>query len=83
MENVKKLENELKAVIEKEKRALNDAYDDVVKKLNKERDHLQKELRKEYKNAKKYVKKNPEVSLGAALAGGLLAGIVIAKILNR
>jgi len=83
MDNVKKLEKELKDVIDREKEALNEAYDDLVIKLQNERDRLQKELRKEYKQAKKYVKKNPEVSLGAALAGGLVAGIIIAKILNR
>jgi ElaB/YqjD/DUF883 family membrane-anchored ribosome-binding protein len=83
MENVKKLEKDLKDIIEKEKEALNDAYDDMVIKLQKERDRLQKELRKEYKQAKKYVKKNPEISVGAAIAGGLVAGIVVAKLLNR
>lgn len=83
MDNVKKMEKELKEVVQKEKEALNDAYEDVVLKLQNERDRLQKDLRKEYKNARKYVKKNPELSVGSALAGGLLAGIVISKLLNR
>lgn len=83
MADTKSTEKELKEAIKKEKEALNDAYGDMLKKLNSERDKISKEIRSEYKNARKYVKKNPETGLGVALAGGLLVGFVLAKLFNR
>lgn len=83
MADLKTTEKELKDAIKKEKEALNDAYDDMLKKLKTEREKISKEIRSEYKNARRYVKKNPETGLGAALAGGLLVGFVLAKLFNR
>lgn len=83
MADLKKTEKEIKDIINKEKEALNDAYSDLLNKLKSEREKFQKDLQNEYKSARKYVKKNPETGLGIALAGGLLVGLVIGKILNR
>lgn len=83
MADLKATEKELKDAISKEKEALNDAYDEIVKKLSKERDKITKDIRNEYKSARKYVKKNPETGLGVALAGGLIAGIVLATLFNK
>lgn len=83
MADLKSTEKEIKEIIQKEKDALSKAYGDVLNKLQDERSKLQKELRNEYKTAKKYVKKNPESGVGIALAGGVLLGIVIGKLINR
>lgn len=83
MADLKATEKEIKEIIQKEKDALSKAYGDVLNKLQDERNKLQKELRSEYKTAKKYVKKNPESGVGIALAGGVLLGIVIGKLINR
>lgn len=83
MADLKSTEKEIKEIIQKEKDALSKAYSDVLNKLQDERNKLQKELRSEYKTAKKYVKKNPESGVGIALAGGVLLGIVIGKLINR
>jgi ElaB/YqjD/DUF883 family membrane-anchored ribosome-binding protein len=83
MVDLKKTEKEIKESIQKEKKALNEAYNNYVDRLKNESDKIQKEIRSEYKTAKKYVKKNPETGVGIALAGGLLVGFVIAKLFNR
>ncbi len=83
MADFKITEKELKDAIKKEKEALNAAYNDVIDRLQNERNRITKEIRGEYKQARKYVKKNPETGLGVALAGGLLVGFVIAKLINR
>jgi ElaB/YqjD/DUF883 family membrane-anchored ribosome-binding protein len=83
MADVKSMEKELKQAIEKEKKALNDAYEDMLGKLKKEQKKFQKELKSEYDDARKYVKDNPETGLGIALAGGLLLGFAISKLIRR
>jgi ElaB/YqjD/DUF883 family membrane-anchored ribosome-binding protein len=83
MADLKKAEKDIKDTIKKEKEALTDAYGDMLNKLKSERDKISKDIQSEYKNAKKYVKKNPETGLGVALAGGLVVGFILAKILKR
>ncbi|MEX0772689.1 MAG: hypothetical protein WEB89_00145 [Balneolales bacterium] len=58
-------------------------YDKLLEKLNLEKDRIEKELKGEYENARKYVKSNPEEGVAYAFAGGLLLGIVVAKILSK
>jgi ElaB/YqjD/DUF883 family membrane-anchored ribosome-binding protein len=81
--DIKEKERQLKDALIKEKEELTATYNDIVSKLKVEGEKLQVDLRKEYDNAKKYVKKNPETGVGVALAGGLLIGIVIAKLLKK
>lgn len=81
--NIKEKEKQLKDALVKEKEELKVAYYDILDKLKVEGEKLQVDLRKEYDNAKKYVKKNPETGVGVALAGGLLIGFVIAKLLRK
>jgi ElaB/YqjD/DUF883 family membrane-anchored ribosome-binding protein len=83
MADLKKAEKDIKDTIKKEKEALTVAYGDMLNKLKSERDKISKDIQSEYKNAKKYVKKNPETGLGVALAGGLVVGFILAKILKR
>ena len=81
--DIKEKERQLKDALLKEKEELRATYNDIIGKLKVEGEKLQVDLRKEYDNAKKYVKKNPETGVGVALAGGLLIGIVIAKLLKK
>lgn len=83
MADLKSTEKELKAAIEKEKKALHDTYGDILQKLRSEREKLQGEIKGEYENARKYVKKNPETGVGVALLGGLFVGIVLSRLLRR
>ena len=81
--DIKAKEQELKTLFEKEKEELKKTYSEIADKLKTEGDRLQVDLRKEYDLAKKYVKEHPETSIGAAVAGGLIAGILIAKLLKK
>ncbi|MCC5913552.1 MAG: DUF883 family protein [Balneolaceae bacterium] len=83
MADIKDAEKELKEAIKKEKKALNDAYDDMVGRLKKEQKRLSNEFQKEVEQARTYVKKNPEASLGIALASGLVVGLALSKLFRR
>lgn len=83
MAEEKSKETELKEAIAKEKEAIVDTYDEILSKFKAEREKLQKEVGREIDNARKYVKDNPDTGVGIALAGGIIAGIIIGKILNR
>lgn len=83
MADTKKIEKEVKEVISKEREKLEGIYAELIEKLNGERERLSSDLQREYKNARKYVSSHPETGIGAAFAGGLLAGIIITKILSR
>lgn len=83
MAEQKSKEKELKEAIAKEKEAIVDTYDEILNKFKSEREKLQKEMGREIENARKYVKDNPDTGVGIALAGGIIAGIIIGKILNR
>lgn len=83
MADLKGKEKELKETLEREREEIKKMYADVQKRLKSESDRIQKDIRKEYRQARKYVKKNPETGVGAALAGGFLLGLVIAKLLKR
>ena len=81
--DIKEKEKQLKDALLKEKEELRATYNDILSKLKVEGEKLQVDFRKEYDNAKKYVKKNPETGVGVALAGGLLIGLLVAKILKK
>jgi ElaB/YqjD/DUF883 family membrane-anchored ribosome-binding protein len=83
MADFKEKEQEIRDTFLREKEELKKTYNEIVEKLKKEGDKLQGDIQKEYDNARKYVKEHPETGLGIALAGGLLIGFAIAKILNR
>ncbi len=79
----KEKEKQIKDTLMKEKEELKVAYSDLIEKLRSEGEKMQLDLRNEYDNAKKYVKKNPETGVGIALAGGLIIGLAIAKLLKK
>lgn len=81
--DIKEKEKQLKDALVKEKEELRATYNDILGKLRVEGEKLQGDLRKEYDSAKKYVKKNPETGVGVALAGGLLIGLIVAKVLKK
>lgn len=83
MADLKATEKEIRETLQREKEELKDSYNNLVKRLQDEGNKLQGELQKEYKSAKKYVKKNPETGVGIALAGGLLIGLALAKLVKR
>ncbi|MCC5907754.1 MAG: DUF883 family protein [Balneolaceae bacterium] len=83
MADLKAKEKELKEALQKEKEELKNTYEDIRKRLKSESDRLQGDIQKEYDQAKKYVKQHPETGVGIALAGGLLIGFALAKLLNR
>lgn len=83
MADLKATEKEIRETLQKEKEELKNSYNNLVKRLQDEGTKLQGDLQKEYKSAKKYVKKNPETGVGIALAGGLLIGLTLAKLLKR
>ncbi len=83
MTDLKAKEQEIKDTLLREKEELKKTYNEIVDMLKKEGDKLQGDIQQEYENARKYVKQHPETGIGIALAGGLLIGFAIAKILSR
>jgi|AntRauTorcE11897_2_1112592.scaffolds.fasta_scaffold03081_5 ElaB/YqjD/DUF883 family membrane-anchored ribosome-binding protein len=82
MANSKKTE-ELKETLEKEKQYIEDRYSQVLDTLEYERDRIQNELRREFRTARRYVRANPEIGVGAAFAGGILAGVVLSVLIKK
>lgn len=78
-----KTAEELKEALEKEKQYIEDRYTQVLDTLEYERDRIQNELRREFRTARRYVRANPEIGVGAAFAGGILAGVVLSAILKK
>lgn len=78
-----KTAEELKAALEKEKQYVEDRYTQILDTLEYERDRIQNELRREFRTARRYVRANPEIGVGAAFAGGILAGVVLAAIFKK
>lgn len=82
MANSNKTE-ELKDALEKEKEYIEDRYTQMLDTLEYEKDRIQNELRREFRTARRYVRANPEVGVGAAFAGGILAGVLLTSLLKR
>jgi ElaB/YqjD/DUF883 family membrane-anchored ribosome-binding protein len=83
MADLKAKEQEIKDTIQKEKEELKNTYNEIIEKLKTEGERLQGDIQREYENARKYVKEHPETGVGVALAGGLLIGFAISKILSK
>ncbi len=81
--DLKEKEKQIKETLLKEREELKVAYNDILNKLKSEGEKIQSDLRKEYDSAKNYVKKNPETGVGIALAGGLIIGLALAKLLRK
>ena len=74
---------ELKDALEKEKQYIEDRYSEVLDTLEYERDRIQNELRREFRTARRYVRANPEIGVGAAFAGGIMAGVLISTLFKK
>lgn len=74
---------ELKEALEKEKQYIEDRYTQVLDTLEYERDRIQNELRREFRTARRYVRANPEIGVGAAFAGGILAGVLLSTMFKK
>jgi len=83
MADLKEKEQEIRETIQKEKEELKNTYNEIIEKLKTEGERLQGDIQREYENARKYVKEHPETGVGVALAGGLLIGFAISKILSK
>lgn len=59
------------------------SYKHMMDKLSNEKARVDHAMRKEYRSARKYVRANPETGLIAALAAGLLSGIVLSLLFCR
>lgn len=75
--------DELKEALEKEKQYIEDRYTQVLDTLEYERDRIQNELRREFRTARRYVRANPEIGVGAAFAGGILAGVLLSAMFKK
>jgi len=82
-EQNKKSEQETSSEFEAERKAVESLYDDIINTLKSERENLEREVRHEYRNARRYVRANPEQGVGIAFAGGIIAGILLGKLISR
>ena len=78
-----KTAEELKDALEKEKQYIEDRYTQVLDTLEYERNRIQNELRREFRTARRYVRANPEIGVGAAFAGGILAGVLLSAMIKK
>ena len=78
-----KTAEELKDALEKEKEYIENRYAQVLDTLEYERDRIQNELRREFRTARRYVRANPEIGVGAAFAGGILAGVLLSAMFKK
>lgn len=78
-----KTAEELQEALEKEKQYIEDRYTQVLDTLEYERDRIQNELRREFRTARRYVRANPEIGVGAAFAGGMLAGLLLSAMSKK
>jgi len=54
-------------------------YDDLIDRIQDEREWIERELRHEYRNARRYVRANPEKGVGIALLAGVVIGILLGR----
>jgi ElaB/YqjD/DUF883 family membrane-anchored ribosome-binding protein len=66
--------------LSEEKQAVETAYNKIIDQLKIEKERAERELKHEYRNARRYVRANPEIGVGLAFVGGLLTGIILAKL---
>lgn len=83
MDDSQTIEEELKEALHKEKKNVEDRYSQILNNLEKEREKIQAEIRREFRTARRYVRANPEIGIGAAFAGGILAGVLISAMFNK
>ncbi len=83
MEKSKSVEDELKDALNKEKKNVEDRYSQILSNLDQEKEKIQNEIRREFRTARRYVRANPEVGVGAAFAGGVLAGLLLTTLFKK
>ncbi len=66
-----------------ETQILDRSCQDIIEKLNQEKERLENELRHEYRAARKYVRSHPEEGLAYSFVGGMIFGVLLAKIFSR
>lgn len=52
-------------------------YDEILDRLQYEREGLERTLRHEYRNARRYIRSHPEQGLAVAFLAGLTIGILL------
>lgn len=67
-------------ILKEEKKAVENAYNKIIDQLKIEKERAERELKQEYRNARRYVRANPEVGVGLAFVGGIISGIILAKL---
>lgn len=83
MADKEKKEETIDETLEEKKRSLEKAYKELAGKLRDEKGRLEQDMKHEYRNARRYVRANPEQGVGAAFAGGLLLGVILAKLMRH
>ncbi len=83
MEKSKSVEEELKHALKEEKKNIEDRYSQILSNLDQEKVKIQNEIRREFRSARRYVRANPEVGVGAAFAGGILAGLLLTTLFKK
>lgn len=58
------------------------SYDQLLKRLEQERDKVEQVLREDYRNARRYVRSHPEEGVLFSFAGGMILGLILGKLTN-
>jgi len=83
MKDSKSTEEELKDALNEEKKNMEAKYSQILQNLDIEKDKIKNEIRREFRTARRYVRANPEVGVGAAFAGGILAGVLLSVMFKK
>ncbi len=62
---------------------IDSSYKEVMDRLNDEKKRLENELRQEYRTARKYVRSHPEEGVIYSFIGGVVVGVLLARIFSR
>lgn len=71
------------AKMEEISKKFDDTYKVIIEKLNEEKERLENEMRQDYRTARKYVRTHPEEGIAYSFLGGVVVGVLLAKIFSR
>ena len=83
MEKEESKRKEEEEIPEQEKKTPENTYDELLNKLRNEIARLEQELKHEYRNARQFVRTNPEQGVGIAFVGGVLIGVILARLMQK
>ena len=74
------IEKEIEETAEELKSKGARGYENLIDRLDRERNNIRRELDRDYKEARRYVRSNPEEGVLLGILGGLAIGFLLGRI---